>query len=83
MTDEYVDPVIVYGLKSSRDNEIRYVGQTTAEMTSRWSKHKRDAKAGKAVAALPEVLERVKAIAQAHAGLAKPDGVGRSVGQKR
>ncbi len=42
-----------------------------------------DSKASKAVAALPEVLAKVEAIAGAHAGLPKPEGVGRSVGQKR
>ncbi|MCM2471942.1 carnitine 3-dehydrogenase [Rhizobium sp. CG5] len=42
-----------------------------------------DSKVGKSVPALPDVLERVTAIAEAHAGLARPDGVGRSVGQKR
>ncbi|WP_349434945.1 carnitine 3-dehydrogenase [Pararhizobium sp. A13] len=42
-----------------------------------------DSKAGKAVPALPAVIAKVKAIAEAHAGLPKPEGVGRAVGQKR
>ncbi|WP_275783636.1 carnitine 3-dehydrogenase [Pararhizobium gei] len=41
-----------------------------------------DSKAGKAVQVLPDVLSKLTAIAQAHAGLEKPEGVGRSVGQK-
>jgi carnitine 3-dehydrogenase len=42
-----------------------------------------DSKAGEAVPALPEVIGKVKAIAEAHASLPRPEGVGRSVGQKR
>jgi carnitine 3-dehydrogenase len=42
-----------------------------------------DSKAGKAVAAPAEVLAKLKPIAEAHARLAEPEGVGRSVGQKR
>ena len=42
-----------------------------------------DSKASKAVPALPEVIAKVTAIAQAHAGLPTPEGVGRAVGQKR
>ncbi len=42
-----------------------------------------DAKAGKAVPAPEEVLGRIRSIAEAHAKLPVPDGVGRHVGQKR
>lgn len=42
-----------------------------------------DSKASKAVPALPAVIAKVTAIAEAHASLPKPEGVGRSVGQKR
>ncbi|MDE1187854.1 MAG: thioesterase family protein [Pantoea sp.] len=42
-----------------------------------------DSAAGKAVAAPEKVLARVRAIAEAHASLPQPDGVGRHVGQKR
>lgn len=42
-----------------------------------------DSKASKAVPALPAVLAKVTAIAEAHARLPTPEGVGRSVGQKR
>lgn len=42
-----------------------------------------DSNAGKAVAALPVVLAKVKAIAEAHAALPAPEGAGRFVGQKR
>ena len=42
-----------------------------------------DAKAGKSVPAPAEVLAKIKTIADAHAGLAAPDGVGRHVGQRK
>ncbi|MBB3455955.1 carnitine 3-dehydrogenase [Rhizobium sp. BK313] len=42
-----------------------------------------DAKAGKAASALEEVLSKIRPIAEAHAKLPMPDGVGRHVGQKR
>ncbi|MBY5349672.1 carnitine 3-dehydrogenase [Rhizobium leguminosarum] len=42
-----------------------------------------DSKAGKATPAPAAVLDKVKAIAEAHAKLAAPEGVGRHVGQKR
>ena len=42
-----------------------------------------DSKAGKAVPAPAHVLGKLKAIAEAHAGLPMPEGVGRHVGQKR
>lgn len=37
-------PVIVYGLKSSRNDEIRYVGQTTQTLLFRLSQHRSYAK---------------------------------------
>ena len=40
-----------------------------------------DAKAGRAVKAAPEVWARLKAIADAHAGLPMPEGAGRAIGQ--
>ena len=42
-----------------------------------------DMKAGKTVPAAPEVWAKLKAIAEAQAGLPLPDGVGRAVGQKK
>ncbi|OCP09322.1 MULTISPECIES: carnitine 3-dehydrogenase [unclassified Ensifer] len=42
-----------------------------------------DSKAGKAVAAPAHVLSKLAAIAEAHAQLPTPEGVGRFVGQKR
>jgi carnitine 3-dehydrogenase len=42
-----------------------------------------DSKAGKSVSAPAEVLAKLKPIAQAHGKLAVPDGVGRSVGQRK
>ncbi len=42
-----------------------------------------DMKAGKTVAASPEVWAKLKAIAEAHAGLPLPEGAGRAVGQKK
>lgn len=42
-----------------------------------------DSKAGKAIAAAPDVLARLKAIAQRHALLPPPEGAGRHVGQQR
>ncbi len=42
-----------------------------------------DSKAGKSVEAPAEVLAKIAPIAEAHAGLPKPDGAGRSVGQKK
>jgi carnitine 3-dehydrogenase len=42
-----------------------------------------DAKAGKAAPAPEEVLSKIRPIAEAHAKLPVPDGVGRHVGQKR
>jgi carnitine 3-dehydrogenase len=42
-----------------------------------------DSNAGKAAAAPAEVLAKLRPIAEAHAKLPEPEGVGRSVGQKR
>lgn len=42
-----------------------------------------DMKEGKTVPAAPEVWAKLKAIADAHAGLPLPDGAGRAVGQKK
>ncbi|MGO7896274.1 carnitine 3-dehydrogenase [Rhizobium ruizarguesonis] len=42
-----------------------------------------DSKAGKAAPAPAVILDKVKTIAEAHANLAAPEGVGRHVGQKR
>jgi carnitine 3-dehydrogenase len=42
-----------------------------------------NSKAGRALAAPPDVLAKVNAIAAAHSGLPVPEGVGRSVGQRR
>ncbi len=42
-----------------------------------------DSKAGRAVAAPKEVLAKLRPIADTHAALATPEGVGRHVGQKR
>jgi carnitine 3-dehydrogenase len=42
-----------------------------------------DSKAGKACAAAPEILGKLGAIAEKHAKLPAPEGMGRSVGQKR
>ena len=42
-----------------------------------------DSKAGKAVPAPPEILAKAKSIAEAHASLPAPDGVGRHVGQRK
>jgi len=42
-----------------------------------------DMKAGKTIPAAPEVWAKLKAIAEAQAGLPLPDGVGRAVGQKK
>jgi carnitine 3-dehydrogenase len=42
-----------------------------------------DMKAGKTVPAAPEVWVKLKAIADAHAGLPLPEGAGRAVGQGR
>ena len=42
-----------------------------------------DMKAGKTVAAAPEVRARLQAVAKAHAGLPLPEGAGRAVGQKK
>ena len=42
-----------------------------------------DMKAGKTVPAAPDVWAKLKAIAEAHAGLPLPEGAGRAVGQKR
>nr|WP_316655090.1 carnitine 3-dehydrogenase [uncultured Gellertiella sp.] len=42
-----------------------------------------DSKAGKSCPAAPAILENLKTIAARHAGLATPEGAGRSVGQKR
>ncbi|NGM44793.1 carnitine 3-dehydrogenase [Rhodobacter sp. SGA-6-6] len=42
-----------------------------------------DMKAGKTVAAAPEVWAKLKAIAEAHAGLPLPEGAGRAIGQKK
>ncbi|MBY5398742.1 carnitine 3-dehydrogenase [Rhizobium leguminosarum] len=42
-----------------------------------------DSKAGKATPAPAVILDKVKAIAEVHANLAAPEGVGRHVGQRR
>jgi carnitine 3-dehydrogenase len=42
-----------------------------------------DSKAGKATPAPAVILDKVKSIAEAHANLVAPEGVGRHVGQKR
>ncbi len=42
-----------------------------------------DSKAGKSVAAPAKVLDKLKAITEAHAGLPTLEGAGRFVGQKR
>jgi carnitine 3-dehydrogenase len=42
-----------------------------------------DMKAGKACPAAPDVLQRLRPIAAAHQGLARPEGAGRFVGQGR
>ena len=42
-----------------------------------------DMKAGRTVAAAPEVWARLKALAEAHAGLPLPEGAGRAIGQKK
>jgi carnitine 3-dehydrogenase len=42
-----------------------------------------DSKAGKATPAPAVILDKVKSIAEAHANLVSPEGVGRHVGQKR
>ena len=42
-----------------------------------------DVKAGKTVAAAPEVWARLEAIAKGHAALPMPDGAGRSIGQPK
>jgi carnitine 3-dehydrogenase len=42
-----------------------------------------DMKAGKTCAALPAVLDRLMPIAAAHAGLPRPEGLGRAIGQGR
>jgi carnitine 3-dehydrogenase len=42
-----------------------------------------DSKAGKAVAAPESILVKIRSIADAHADLPKPEGVGRSVGERR
>ena len=42
-----------------------------------------DMKEGRAVAAAPQVWAKLKAIAEAHAGLPLPEGAGRAVGQKK
>ncbi len=42
-----------------------------------------DMKAGKTCAALPAVLDRLLPIAAAHAGLPRPEGLGRAIGQGR
>ncbi|MBY3184985.1 carnitine 3-dehydrogenase [Rhizobium laguerreae] len=42
-----------------------------------------DSKAGKAIPAPAVILDKVKAIVEAHANLVAPEGVGRHVGQKR
>jgi carnitine 3-dehydrogenase len=42
-----------------------------------------DMDSGKAVAAAPAVWGKLKAIAEAQAGLAMPEGAGRAVGQKK
>ncbi|MCH4550119.1 MULTISPECIES: carnitine 3-dehydrogenase [Rhizobium] len=42
-----------------------------------------DSKAGKAAPAPAGIIDKAKAIAEAHANLAAPDGVGRYVGQRR
>ena len=42
-----------------------------------------DSKAGKATPAPAVILDKVRSIAEAHANLAAPEGVGRHVGQKR
>ncbi|MBI1170104.1 carnitine 3-dehydrogenase [bacterium] len=42
-----------------------------------------DMGAGKSVAAAPEVWAKLKAVAEAHAGLPLPEGAGRAVGQKK
>ncbi len=42
-----------------------------------------DMKVGKTVPAAPEVWGKLKAIAEAHAGLPLPEGAGRAVGQKK
>ncbi|XKM38828.1 carnitine 3-dehydrogenase (plasmid) [Rhizobium ruizarguesonis] len=42
-----------------------------------------DSKAGKAIPAPTDIIDKAKAIAGAHASLAAPEGVGRHVGQKR
>lgn len=41
-----------------------------------------DMKAGKTCPAAPEVLAKLKPIAEAHAALPRPDGAGRAIGQK-
>ncbi|MBY5611442.1 carnitine 3-dehydrogenase [Rhizobium leguminosarum] len=42
-----------------------------------------DSKAGKAIPAPADIIGKAKAIAEAHANLAAPEGAGRHVGQKR
>ena len=42
-----------------------------------------DMKAGKTVAAAPEVWAKLKAVADAHADLPLPEGAGRAIGQKK
>jgi carnitine 3-dehydrogenase len=42
-----------------------------------------DMKAGRTVAAPPQVWDKLRALAEAHAGLPTPEGAGRAVGQRR
>ena len=42
-----------------------------------------DMAVGRAVPAAPEVWDKLRAIAEAHAGLPMPEGAGRAVGQGR
>lgn len=46
MTDDLPAPATVYGLKSTRDNRLRYIGQTQGEPSRRYYRHMHDARCG-------------------------------------
>lgn len=46
MTDDLPAPATVYGLKSTRDHRLRYIGQTQGEPSRRYYRHMHDARRG-------------------------------------
>ncbi len=60
-TEKFPEPATVYGLYSTRDNRVRYVGQTTGLPEWRMGRHRADARAGKTSAVAVWMRKEIEA----------------------